>query len=115
MGIRGDSVLVPWRPFFWIAAEVVQLVRLNGLRGRKKTDRHSLYRRAAAPELLGGRLGPKGPPRTAVENYLEQKGGRETACCLSAALLIDSTGAEPPVERWEWIERALSVSWLCWR
>ena len=23
MGIRGDSVLVPWRPFFWIAAEVV--------------------------------------------------------------------------------------------
>ena len=23
MGIRGDSVLVPWRPAFWIAAEVV--------------------------------------------------------------------------------------------
>ena len=24
MGIRGDSVLVPWRPFFWIDAEVVE-------------------------------------------------------------------------------------------
>ena len=23
MGIGGGSVLVPWRPFFWIAAEVV--------------------------------------------------------------------------------------------
>ena len=23
MGIRGGFVLVPWRPFFWIAAEVV--------------------------------------------------------------------------------------------
>jgi hypothetical protein len=23
VGIRGDSVLVPWRPFFWIDAEVV--------------------------------------------------------------------------------------------
>ena len=25
VGIRGDSVLVPWRPFFWIDAEVVQI------------------------------------------------------------------------------------------
>ena len=30
MGIRGDSVLVPWRPAFWIAAEVV-MDRLRSL------------------------------------------------------------------------------------
>ena len=30
MGIGGGSVLVPWRPAFWIAAEVVLLLFIQG-------------------------------------------------------------------------------------
>ena len=31
MGIRGDSALVPWRPFFWNDAEVVVAITGNPL------------------------------------------------------------------------------------
>ena len=33
MGIRGDSVLVSWRRFFWIAAEVVLTPRRSSYPG----------------------------------------------------------------------------------
>ena len=56
-------------------------IRLNGLRGQKKTDRQCLYRGAAPPKLLGGHLVPPGPPRTTAQISQKQKGAREMASC----------------------------------
>ena len=63
MGIRGGSVLVPWRPFFWIAAEVVAANR----RSTTCMCLHVLFGRVPS----GGVLFRRGP----FQRRLQEIGG----------------------------------------
>ena len=65
MGIGVGSVLVPWRPFFWNAAEVVELLHLLIKARRGAPAREAVSERAAAASA-----GPReaaGPGREAPQ------------------------------------------------
>ena len=51
MGIRGDSVLVPGRPFQWIDAEVVIIIK--AAQPRTKSRGRGLHSRPAGPAGAG--------------------------------------------------------------
>ena len=59
MGIRGGSVLVPWRPAFWIAAEVVNILISSAGFCASFRPGSSQEEQALTPEgLLGSGLSP---------------------------------------------------------
>ena len=57
MGIRGGSVLVPWRPFFWNAAEVVARKAWLGAKSNKNmADTEAMLERMGAIERRNAEL-----------------------------------------------------------
>ena len=69
MGIRGGSVLVPWRPAFWIAAEVV--IAVKGL--------------GEARQEQGGRAPPvQEAPAKGGGLHLASNSSRENAAAFAA-------------------------------
>ena len=68
MGIRGDSVLVPWRPFQWIDAEVVAKRPFMGAEPVLVENRHAQFSGRVRDGLPLGPPGGSSPTKgTAVE------------------------------------------------
>ena len=92
-----------------MALDVWLHVRLNDPIGRKRTDRDCLYRRAAPPRLLGGRLIPPGTLRTTERISPKQRGGGDIACQSSVSREHVKAALRSSHDAWERIRCARSV------